>query len=132
MKNLANCAPTEFMKQCVKLRAPFAAWLENTGISEIRKRRPEGYDEMTDAEKAEAIRTQGAENMGDIIAAALEKDFDGTVEIMALCTFTDPKDIDAHPMSEYLDAIMEMFNSEAVRGFFMYYMKPKPTTSSKG
>ena len=51
MKNLANCTPTEFMKQCVKLRGPFMAWLDKTGISEIRKRKPEGYDSMSDEEK---------------------------------------------------------------------------------
>lgn len=131
MKNLANCAPTEFMQQCVKLRGPFAAWLEKTGIAEIRARRPEGYDEMTDDQKIAAIREQGNENMTDILAAAMEKDFDGTVEVLALCCFTDPKEIDAHPMTEYLDAVLEMFNNDAVRGFFMYYLRPKKSTSSK-
>lgn len=131
MKNLANCTPTEFMRQSMKLRAPFAAWLKKTGIPEIRKRRPEGFDEMTDTEKAEALRAQSAENMTDIIAAALEKDYEGTVEVMALCCFVDPKDIDAHPMAEYLEAIMQMFSSEAVRGFFMYYLRPGQGTSSK-
>lgn len=131
MKTLANCTPTEFLKQCVKLRAPFADWLEKTGIPEIRARRPKGFDDLPDEEKAEAIREQGNENMADIIAAALEKDFDGTINVMALCCFTDPKDIDAHPMTEYLDAILEMFNSDAVRGFFMYYLRPKKATSSK-
>ena len=130
MKNLANCTPTEFMKQCVKLRGPFMAWLDKTGISEIRKRKPEGYDSMSDEEKSRAIVEQGNENMGEILAAALENDLDGTIEILELCTFTDKEDFDSHPMSEYLDAILEMFRNEAVRSFFMFYLKPKKQTSS--
>lgn len=132
MKHLANCAPTEFMAQCVKLRRPFQDWLEKTGIPEIRQRKPEGFDAMKPEEQASALMEQGAENIGDILAAAMEKDPHGTAEIMALCCFTEPEDVDKHPMPEYLDAIIEMFTNKAVRGFFMYFLKSKPRTSSKG
>lgn len=131
MKNLANCAPTEFLTQAFKLRGPFAKWLEETGIPEIRKRRPDGYDGMKAKEKSEAMAEQAKENMGDMLAAALEKDQQGTLEVMALSCFTDPKDVDAHPMTEYLDAILEMLGSEAVRNFFMLYLKPTDKPSSK-
>ena len=130
MKHLGNCKPREFMQQCVKLRGPFTAWLEKTGIPEIRARKPEGFDAMSDEEKAEAIRVQGSENMGEILAAALEKDFDGTVDVLALCCFTEPDKIDEHPMAEYLRAVLEMFNDEAVRAFFTLYLRPRREISS--
>ena len=131
MKNLANCTPTEFLTQTVKLRGPFQAWLERTGIPEIRKRRPEGYDKMTSAERDDALVEQANANMADILAAAIDKDPEGTLAVIALCNFTDPADIDAHPMAEYLASILEMLNNAAVRSFFMYTLRPTARPSSK-
>lgn len=131
MKTLVNCTPTEFLKQTARIRAPFMKWLEETGIPEIRARKPEGYDDMTLAQKREAMSEQASVNMGDMLNACMEKDPDGTLEIMALCCFTEPEDIDEHPMTDYLNAVLEMIGNEAVRSFFMLYLKQSPRNTSK-
>ena len=118
MKHLANCTHREFLKQAMRLRAPFKAWLERTGIPEIRARRPEGYDDMTAEEKLAANIEQGRKNMPEIIAAALEKDFDRSIEILCLATFTDPEAFDEHTLDEYILAVNEMMSDPGVRNFF--------------
>lgn len=131
MKHFANCNPDEFMAQVVKFRAPFAEWCEKIGLKEIRARRPEGFDAMDDEAKAEAIRRIANENMGEILAAALEKDMEGTKRVMCLATFTEPEDFNRHTMVEYLGAILAMLNSQEVRGFFTFYLSPTMQHSFK-
>lgn len=124
MKHFANCSPDEFMAQVVKFRAPFVEWIEKIGIPEIRARRPEGYEDMTAEEKREAINKIANENMGDILAIALEKNAEATKHLMCLATFTEPEDFNKHTMVEYISAILAMLASEEVRGFFMFYLAP--------
>lgn len=131
MKSFANCTPDEFMQQAVKFRAPFVEWCEKIGVKEIRARRPEGFEKLKDKEKAEALSRIATENMGEILAAAMEKDMEGTKEVMCLATFTEPEDFNQHAMVEYLEAILAMLNSQEVRGFFMFYLSPKLASSFK-
>ena len=130
MKHFANCTPDEFMAQVVKFRAPFVEWIKEIGIPEIRARRPEGVDTMTDEEKREAIPRIANENMGEILAAAMEKNMEATKNLMCLATFTEPKDFNKHKMVEYISAILDMMRSEEVRGFFTFYLAPMLKSSS--
>lgn len=132
MKTLANCTPTEFLKQSLVLRKPLEKWFDEVGAAEIRKRKPEGFDEMTDEEKTAAITEQGKANLGDILLSAMEKDMDGTLEVMALLCFTDPKDVDTHTMTEYLEAIAELITNPGVRGFFTLLLKAGQQGISEG
>ena len=118
MKHLANCTHREFLKQAMLLRAPFKEWLQRTGIPAIRARRPEGYDDMTDEEKLAANLEQGQKNLPEIIEVALEKDFDRSIEVLCLATFTTPEEFDDHPLDEYIMAVLEMMNDPGVRHFF--------------
>ena len=124
MKNFANCTPDEFISQVVKFRGPFVDWVEEIGIPEIRARRPEGYEGMSQNEKVEAISKLAAENMGEIITIALEKNPEATKNLMCLATFTDPEDFNNHTMVEYLAAIMQMLGNAEVKGFFTLYLAP--------
>lgn len=124
MKHFANCTPDEFISQVVKFRGPFMEWIEEIGIPEIRARRPEGYEDMDQNEKVEAISKLATENMGEIITIALEKNVEATKNLMCLATFTDPKDFNSHTMVEYLSAIMEMLRNAEVKNFFTLYLAP--------
>lgn len=132
MKHFANCFPDEFMSQAVKFRAPFSEWCNKIGVKEIRARRPEGYDDMSEKEKTEAILKTAEENLGEILAAALEKDIEGTKQVLCLATFTEPEDFNKHPMTEYLAAVLDMMASKEVRNFFTFYLKPTLKPSSRG
>ncbi len=131
MKTFVNCTPDEFMAQAAKIRAPFAEWIKKIGAKEIRARLPEGFDDMTPEEQAKAATKQANENLGDIIAAAMEQDMEATKNLMCLITFTDPKDFNKHTMVEYLAAILETMSSGEVRGFFTFYLAPMLKTSSE-
>ena len=124
-----NCSPKEFIAQAVKFRKPFADWVEKAGFAEIQKRKPEGLEMMTGEEKAKAIKEQNLVNMGDMIEAALEKDPEGTLTVLALCCFTEPDEMKGS-IKDYLNAFFEMLTDETMRSFFQCYAKPKTRSSS--
>ena len=62
MKNLANCKPSEFLRQTNKIRRAAEKWLKITDIMEIRKTLPELPEDISTAERKEAIAKQGQEN----------------------------------------------------------------------
>lgn len=129
MKTLVNCTPTEFFTQTNKIRKAVEKWLKDTNILEIRKRAPEGdfkpsegmsKDEVKEQieKRKEAWAEQAKKNMFDMLDAMLEKDVQGTIELLALVCFVEPKDADNHTISEYLKCINEIIMDEAVMGFF--------------
>ena len=118
MKNLANCKPSEFLKQTNRIRKSVGKWLTDTDVLNIRMRKPEVADDATEEERLEANVKQAKENLTAIADAILEKYPDETLEMLALLCFVEPKDVDNHTMSEYMDAMTEMMNNESVIGFF--------------
>ena len=118
MKNLANCKPSEFLAQTNKIRKSVSKWLTDTDIVNIRKRVPNFTDGMTDEEKQEALNKQASENFRLILDAILEEHPEETLELLALICFVEPKDVDKHEITEYMDSITELLNNESVLGFF--------------
>ena len=128
MKNLANCKPTEFFKQTVKIKKAVEKWLTDTDIMNIRKTvaKPSPMrSDMTDEERRAAVddfqkrvEDQAMKNMSKILDAILEEHPDETMNLLALLCFVEPQDIDNYTMDEYLKAITEMITNDAVIGFF--------------
>lgn len=133
LKTLADCKPSEFLRQTNLIRKSVERWLTVTDIAAIRKRLPalETAPEGADAEKtAEVIKRnkaamaeQARKNLSAILDAMLEKHPDETLEVLALCCFVEPKDVDKHPMGEYLTAFSKLISDEAVIGFFTSLMR---------
>ena len=129
MKNLANCKPSEFLIQTNKIRKSVANWLTVTDIMNIRKRLPEleeaGDGATTDERQAVVERNlkkkneQVKQNLIDILDAMLVDHPTETLEILALCCFVEPEDVDNHPMSEYIGAITELIETKEVMSFFI-------------
>lgn len=140
MKNLANCVPSEFLRQSNRIRKAVAKWLDLTQIMEIRKHSPEIIEltvDMKPEEREEAIKKnrvafekQAKENFGEILDKVLEEYPNETLELLGLLCFIEPKDVDSHPMAEYIDALNEMMSSEAVLGFFTSLMQLVKTITS--
>ncbi len=128
MKNLANCKPSEFIKQTNKIRKATEKWLDFTGVLEIRKNMPEMEVPSLDASVEEKARImaenqkkrdeQMRKNLSAMLDAIMDEHPDETLELLALLCFVEPKDVDNHTVSEYLEAITEMITDEAVVGFF--------------
>lgn len=133
MKNLANCTPSEFLKQTNRIKKSVEKWLKATDIMAIRKRMPKGMPEITAdmskdekekvlAKRTEMLREQSNKNLSAILDAMLEEHPDETLEVMALCCFVEPNEVDSNPMSYYLRAIYEMIEDDAVKDFFSLLM----------
>ena len=133
MKNLANCKPSEFLKQTNKIRKSVEKWLTVTDIMNIRKRMPEQMPEMNKGmsmdegkdvleKRQEMMAEQSWRNLSAMLDAMLEEHPDETLEILALCCFVEPENVDDHTVSEYLLSINELLADEAVRDFFSLLM----------
>ena len=131
-KNLANCTPREFLKQVNLVRKSAETWFEATKVMEIRKDVPkmnppknaspektQEYMEKYRKELGEAAR----KNLSRMLDSILEEHPDETLELLALCCFVEPKDVDEHPIREYLANVSEMMNDEAVLSFFTSFMR---------
>ena len=132
MKNLANCKPSEFLRQTNRIRKSAETWLKVTEILEIRKTLPEIPNDIPKDERKTAVEEQGRENFSRILDAILEKHPDETLELLALTCFVEPDDVDNHPVSEYLESIGEMLADKAVIGFFTSLMRLARMNTSMG
>lgn len=133
MKNLANCKPSEFLKQTNRIRKSVENWLKITDVMNIRKRMPEGMPEITkDMSKDEAravlekrqemMAEQSQRNLKAMLDAMLDSHPDETLELLALCCFVEPEDVDNYSVSEYLLSINELLADNNVRDFFTFVM----------
>lgn len=119
MKNLANCTPREFIRQTSKIRHAVEKWLTLTDILNIRKKLPPLPDSITQEERQAKQQEQSQANLRLMLDAIMDEHPDETVDLLALCCFVEPAQVDEHPMSEYLGALADMLNNADVLRFFM-------------
>lgn len=119
MKNLANCKPSEFLRQTNKIRKSASRWLKDVNVFEIRRRKPEGYDDMTEEEQKESMREQARENLYEMMDSALETYADETLELLALLCFVEPEKADDCKVTDYLKSFTEIINDKDVMDFFI-------------
>ena len=128
MKNLANCKPSEFLKQTVRIKKSAEKWMDATQIMKIRETVPDMKlidEDMDDAEKSKILaenrkarKKQQRKNLSKIFDAMMDDNAEGTLELLALVCFVEPENVDDHTIDEYLQAVSEMLSNEAVVGFF--------------
>ncbi len=118
MKNLANCNPKEFLRQTNRIRKSVENWLTLTQVMEIRKHLPD-IANATEEEKKVALQKQMKKNLSDMIEAALGEHPDETAELLGLCCFIEPEDLENHKMSELLGSISELIDCPEVISFFI-------------
>jgi hypothetical protein len=128
MKNLANCKPSEFLKQTVRIKKSAEKWMDATQIMKIRETVPDIKfidDDMNEAEKSKILAEnrkarskQQRKNLSRIFDAMMDENAEGTLELLALVCFVEPENVDDHTIEEYMQAVSEMLGNEAVIGFF--------------
>lgn len=138
MKNLANCTPREFLAQTFKIKKSVKEWLDVNDIMTIRKRKPELVNTkgLSDDEYEKAlqenklrIQAQSRKNVNDILDKMLDKNAEKTLELLALCCFVEPEDVDNHTMSEYLECLGELISDRGVISFFTSLAQLEQTNS---
>lgn len=128
MKNLANCKPSEFLKQSLRIKRNVEKWLTSDDIKEIRSRLPKKEiitNTMTIEQKGEVMlrnekakQDQIMQNFMDILDVMLDKKFDETLSVIALSCFVEPENVDDYEISEYLGSIADMLEDKNVIRFF--------------
>ncbi len=118
VKSIANCKPSEFLRQTNAIRHYVEKWIKATDIAEIRKRLPEIPAGATDEEKKELMAKQSRENFSAMLDAALDEHPEETLGVLALCCFLPVEQADDYPMEHYIEALADLMESEAVMRFF--------------
>ena len=119
MKNLANCKPSEFLRQTNRIRHYVQKWMDITDIPNIRKRLPQIPADATDAERNRLTKEQSMKNLSAILDSAMEEHPEETMGVLALACFIPAEEAEDHPMDEYLDALSQLIESEGVIRFFI-------------
>lgn len=128
LKTLATCKPSEFLRQTNRIKKSAEKWLTDTDIINIRKRMPvlemvpqNGTEEERNAvfnrNKAKA-QEQAKANISAMLDAILDDHPDETLELLALCCFVEPENVDDYTVGEYLTAFNSLINDKAVLDFF--------------
>jgi hypothetical protein len=123
IKSIANCKPSEFLRQTNAIRHYVDGWLKTIKFSDIRKHLPTIPDGATDEEVNKLIREQNHKNFSDILDAALEEHPEETLGVLALCCFLPAEDADNHPIDMYIEVIADLMESENVMRFFISLAK---------
>lgn len=133
MKNLTNCTPTEFITQTNKIRKSVYGWLKLTDIMSIRQKKPKLTpltNEMSDEERAQVIldnkkatQEQAKENFNLMLDKMLDDYPDQTLEVIGLINFIEKSELDNYKMADLMANTYEMFEDEAVMGFFGLLMR---------
>lgn len=128
LKTLASCKPSEFLKQTNRIRKSVENWLEVTKIMETRSKKPELEvvpEDASEEEKAEiilrnkkAFQKQSKKNIMQMLDAIMDEHPDETLELLALCCFVEPENVDDYSVSTYLNAFTELIEDETVWNFF--------------
>lgn len=128
MKNLANCKPSEFLKQTNRIKKSVEKWLTATDIIKIRENMPEFIKPTIEADVEERAgifaenerrkKAQARKNLSRMLDAILDEHPEETLELLALLCFVEPKDVDEYEMCDYLESVTEMMDNKAVVGFF--------------
>ena len=127
-KTLVNCKPSEFLAQTMKIKKSVERWLTDTDILNIRSEKPILEPVPIDAtveKKAEIyainkkrFEEQARKNVSKMLDAILEAHPEETLEVMALCCFIEPAEVDNYTMRDFLVPINSLLNDEAVIDFF--------------
>lgn len=131
-KNLANCTPEEFLTQSNRIRKSAERWLKATDVMNIRKNvpkldLPDGLSKEETSKRIEEhdkkVKEAARKNFSDMLDSILEKHPKETLELLALISFVEPKDVNSHKITDYLTNVTEVMNDESVLSFFTSLMR---------
>lgn len=133
MKNLANCKPSEFLKQTYRIKKAVEKWLTDIDFKSVRGTMPVLEPAPLEAsveekiriatENKRKVREQSMRNLSRIFDLAMGEHPTETLNVLALLCFVEPENVDDYPISDYLTAIGEMIGDDAVIGFFTSFLR---------
>lgn len=130
MKTLANCKPSEFLRQTAKIRKQAEEWIALTNIMGIRKQMPDIPKDASVEERRALMNEQARKNLSKMLDAVLEQYPDETLKLIAAVCFIEPDHVDDYSVEFYLNAISEIIGNEAVLNFFTSLMRLEQMSTS--
>ncbi len=128
LKTLATCNPREFLMQTNRIKNSLEKWLTLTDILNIRKRAAalemvpkDGTTEERAAvfeRNKKASEDQAMRNLSAMWDAISKEHPDETLELMSLCCFIEPAEIENYQMRDILTAFNSLIRDKAVIDFF--------------
>ena len=130
MKTLANCSPTEFLRQTNKIRHECSGFLKKSGVLEIRKRQPELTGKETEEELKEKNMAQVKKNLDAMLDVLLDTNAEGAAEMLRLMCIFEPGEEETLTGMELLRVGMDVLSDKAVIDFLLFLMKSAQTISA--
>lgn len=127
MKTLANCSPVEFLRQTNKIRHAAAGFMKETGVLELRKRRPELTGKETGEEKKAALDKQARKNLSDMADLLMDTNAEKTAELLWMLCFMEPEDVANAKGIDFLTPAIELMSSRPVIDFLLSLAKLEQT-----
>lgn len=127
MKTLANCTSVEFLRQTNKIRHAAAGFMKETGVLELRKRRPEMTGKETNEEKKTAMDKQARKNLSDMADLLMDTNAEKTAELLGMLCFMDPEEVANAKGVDLLTPAAELLNSRQVIDFLLSLAKLEQT-----
>lgn len=123
MKTLANCSLVEFLRQTNKIRNSAADFMEESGVLEIRKRKPEFSGKETDEEKKEKRNKQVRKNLSDMVDSLMDTNAEKTAELLGMLCFMEPEEVASAKGIDFVTPAIELLNSKPVIDFLILLAK---------
>lgn len=130
MKTLANCTPTEFLRQTNKIRHAVEELLKDSKVGDIRKRLPEFTGKETQEKKKAMLNEQAKKNLGDILDALMEENAEKTADVLGMMCFLEPGEIGNYTSVEIMGPALELLYSKPVLDFLSLLMRSEPTNTA--
>lgn len=119
MKTLANCSPVEFLRQTNKIRHAAEGFFKETGVLELRKRKPKLTGKETEKEKKAALDKQARQNLSDMADLLMDANAEKTAELLGMLCFVEPEDVAKAKGIDFLVPAMELISSKPVIDFLL-------------
>lgn len=119
MKNLANCKPSEFLRQTNRIRKKVKNWLDITKVLDIWRTKPNVPEGTSEEKENKMIEAQVKENINGVFDSIMEDHPDETLELLGLLCFVEPEDVDNYEVTEYLESFNDLIKNKAVVDFFI-------------
>lgn len=129
MKTLANCTPVEFLRQTNKIRHAAAGFMKETGVLELRKRRPELTGKETDEEKKAALDKQARKNLSDMADLLMDTNAEKTAELLGMLCFMEPEEVSNAKGIDFMTPAFEFLNTKPVIDFLLSLAKSEETST---
>ena len=128
LKTLVTCNPREFLMQTNRIKDSLEKWLTLTDVMNIRKRAAalemvpqDGTMEERAAvfeRNKKASTDQAMRNLSAMWDAISKEHPDETLELMALCCFIEPVEIENYQMRDVFIAFNSLIKDRAMIDFF--------------